>query len=476
MTTILCIGDPHFKVDNITEVDLFIERIVKLAQEQAPDFIVCLGDLLDTHERIHTTALNRAYNFINQLRNISPTYVLVGNHDMCFDADTSIMTWNTKLSLRENKLAKHIEVGDILVGSRLKTVVSLIHGYGNRYEIKQNNACTYIVNSKHILALFDTDMCKYVEMTALQYEKLTTNEQSKLRGYKENMQLSHISIKHIGLGEYYGFEINGDRLFFLADSTVVHNCNNQQFLTENHWMNGMKEWRNVKIADKVIVDNINGEKYVFMPYVAPGRFQEALDTVGDEWKGANIIFAHQEFKGCKMGAFISTDGDEWSVDNPFIVSGHIHSKQTIQDNIYYAGAAMQHAFGESEHNIIPIITVVEDSMEFDEVDLALPRKKIIYKDVEEIEDYNPPESDDKIKLTVSGVYEQFKTFKKTQKYKSLISSGVKIVFKPKKIIHESIMKKTDKEVLSFSHILDGIIKQQDNSNLTDVYEILRKQN
>ena len=28
--------------------------------------------------------------------------------------------------------------------------------------------------------------------------------------------------------------------------------NNQQFLTNNHWMNAMKDWNNVTIIDKVI--------------------------------------------------------------------------------------------------------------------------------------------------------------------------------------------------------------------------------
>ena len=68
-----------------------------------------------------------------------------------------------------------------------------------------------------------------------------------------------------------------------------------------------------------------------------------------------IIFSHQEFSGCKMGAIISIEGDKWSLDYPHIVSGHIHSRQIPQKNIYYPGAAMQHAFGESEKNIIAFL-------------------------------------------------------------------------------------------------------------------------
>jgi len=49
--------------------------------------------------------------------------------------------------------------------------------------------------------------------------------------------------------------------------------NNQQFLTENHWMNGMKEWDNVTIVDVPIVLNHNDAQFIFCPYVPNGRLQ-----------------------------------------------------------------------------------------------------------------------------------------------------------------------------------------------------------
>ena len=80
---VLFIGDPHFKIDNIPEVEVFINKVTELTENKKPDFIVIAGDLLHTHERLHTIALNKAYDFIDKMRTISPTYVLVGNHDMC---------------------------------------------------------------------------------------------------------------------------------------------------------------------------------------------------------------------------------------------------------------------------------------------------------------------------------------------------------------------------------------------------------
>lgn len=334
--TVLFIGDPHFMVSNIPEVDLFIEKMTELALEKKPDLIICAGDLLHTHERLHTIPLNRAYKLIHNMRKISKTYVLVGNHD-------------------------------------------------------------------------------YIQ--------------------------------------------------------------NQQFLTDNHWMNGMKEWYNLVIVDKVLTETINDVLFTFVPYVPPGRFEEALNSLDEDkviWKESDCIFAHQEFFGCKMGAIVSVEGDKWCLDYPEVISGHIHSKQKPQKNIYYSGSAMQHAFGESSKNIIAHLTFEpkQSGYVLDEIDLNLPRKKIIYMDVENVDDYELPVTQDKIKITVSGVYEQFKALKKTKKYKNLVKEGIKVVFKAKKIEHEQKISETIVDETAFSTILNEIIKLEKDTYLYDTYELV----
>ena len=58
-----------------------MERMINLATEREPDLIIIAGDLLHTHERLHTLALNKAYEMVYVMRLIARTYVLVGNHD-----------------------------------------------------------------------------------------------------------------------------------------------------------------------------------------------------------------------------------------------------------------------------------------------------------------------------------------------------------------------------------------------------------
>ena len=336
MINILIIGDPHFKVENIKDVELFIDKIEKLAVEKNPELIVILGDILHDHERLHTIPLNKAYDFINRMRNIAKTYVIVGNHD----------------------------------------------------------------------------------------------------------QINHLV-----------------------------------FLTDNHWMNALKEWNNVIIADKVVYETINDEKIIFVPYVEPGRFEEALNTINDEWKDASCIFAHQEFYGCKMGAIVSEIGDKWDLKNPNIISGHIHSNQKIQENIYYTGSAMQNAFGESEKNIIAYIHLENKNYTLEEIDLEMPRKKIVYMDVEKVDNYIVPENtQDTIKVSVSGEYDEFKTFKKTKKYKELLKSGVKVVFKAKKKEQKLKDEKLNeiinntKDLNNFKEIITNIIISKKDRYLTEIYE------
>jgi len=332
-TSVIFIGDPHFQVSNIEEVEIFVTRITDLVTERKPDIVVIGGDLLHTHERLHTIALNKAYDFVDKMRKITKTYVLVGNHD-------------------------------------------------------------------------------YIQ--------------------------------------------------------------NQQFLTDNHWMNAMKDWKNTVIVDKVIVEVMNNEKLVFTPYVPPGRFEDALNTIGDDWKDASCIFAHQEFYGCKMGAIVSEEGDKWPLDNPYVVSGHIHSRQIPQENIYYSGSAMQHAFGESEKNIIACLEIQNRKYTLDEVDLSLPRKKIVYVDTETIDDFViPTDTEDKIKVSVSGNYNEFKALKKSKKYKEMVKKGVKVVFKPKRldttITKENTIDNIEDERVEFMSILDSIINKEKNEYLKKIY-------
>ncbi len=248
--------------------------------------------------------------------------------------------------------------------------------------------------------------------------------------------------------------------------------NHDQFLSDQHWMNALKQWDNVCIVDKVEhleCSDINAN-FLFCPYVAPGRFQEALETHEFDWRESDIIFAHQEFKGCKMGAIISEDGDEWDIDDPFVISGHIHSKQSPQDNIMYPGSSMQVAYGESNENIILIVDYDDGEIDLTEQILNIPRKRIVYIDTGSFDQYEPPTTEDEIKITIKGKYTDFKAIKKTSKYKKLVKMGFKISYK-----HEKLDITTDKkkaEVKDFTNVLESLVKSSSDEFLNKAYDKL----
>ena len=94
-------------------------------------------------------------------------------------------------------------------------------------------------------------------------------------------------------------------------------------------------------------------------------------------------------------------------------------------------------------------------------------------DVENIDNYVLPETEDKIKITVSGSYDDFKALKKTKKYKKLIKDGIKVVFKPKQIKSSELgIEELEKKETTFNTILDEIINKSKDNYLFETYQLV----
>ena len=212
--------------------------------------------------------------------------------------------------------------------------------------------------------------------------------------------------------------------------------NNRQFLSDEHpftalkYMFDMSTHHAIKgaIVDSTIMRTINGHKFVFVPYVPPGRFREALD-ICPGWDQATCIFAHQEFRGCQMGAIISTDGDIWDLTSPYVISGHIHDYQELQPNILYTGTPIQHAFGDRHDKTISCFTFhspnIRDQIR---IDLGLRRKHIIRITCAEISSYVPQENCD-LKIVISGTSGEIRAIKAHPNIDIWKKLGHRIVYK-----------------------------------------------
>jgi DNA repair exonuclease SbcCD nuclease subunit len=333
----LCIGDPHFKLDNIDDTRQFISNLDKyLSAHEEIDYIVVMGDVLHTHEKLHTVALNIAVDFFKMLvsheRNI---YCLVGNHD--------------------------------------------------------------------------------------------------------------------------------------ATSNTI-------FLTTNHWMNILKGWDYLTIVDYPIKVEIQNSFVVMCPYVPEGRFIEALDKVED-WKDASIIFGHQTINGAKMGMIVAKDIDEWKDCYPILISGHIHDKQIIGDNVYYTGSSLQHSFGEGSDKSLTKFNFRKDIKieEFEEVYLEIKKKKIIYADVSELDEIQEKLKDEvEYKIVLSGNESEFKALKNSTLYKETIGlDNVKdIKFKTKINKKENEIQNEEHQDDDFCKCLEGLVIKSEDPYLISIFEHL----
>ena len=118
----------------------------------------------------------------------------------------------------------------------------------------------------------------------------------------------------------------------------------------------------------------------------------------------------------------------------------------------------------------------EGGYELEEIELNLPRKKIVYLDVDDVDSFKIPNSDDKLRVTVSGNYDQFKALKKTKKYKQMLEKGIKVVFKPDKqsgdVLSDAESTVLEISTTDFSIVLQSIVMDQKDPYVLQAYDLI----
>jgi DNA repair exonuclease SbcCD nuclease subunit len=237
--------------------------------------------------------------------------------------------------------------------------------------------------------------------------------------------------------------------------------NNSNFLTDEHPFNAMKLWPNTYIIDKVSsylftkgtkgqeekegnnnnfqnlregnIPNEDEFRFVFAAYVSPGRLDEALNTIENPYTNVECFFGHQEIMSCKMGAIVSTVGDKWPLENPLLISGHIHDTDMLQPNMIYTGVPLMHSFADRDDKAVSMFTFSKNDenrtvWEQERIDLGLIKKITIYLTPEQIPNYEPP-TNKLVKLVIRGDEASIKTVAKLDKISQLKKQGIKVVFK-----------------------------------------------
>lgn len=234
--------------------------------------------------------------------------------------------------------------------------------------------------------------------------------------------------------------------------------NNTCFLTDDSPFLPCKQWANTTVVDKVHIYN----DIVFVPYVPNGRFMEALKTVDIDEGNVNnyrLFFAHQEFKGCKMGAISSVNGDEWGHEWPLCVSGHIHEYQRPQSNILYPGTPFQLSYGMPPSKGVLFLNT-DDLSKQTFIDLGLPKKLIVHLNPEQLAKYKVLD-DSFVKIICKGDSKVIKEIIKLESVKELLKNPrIRLSIQEERNIKSShVSIKTD--TVAFQKRLTNAISGQD---------------
>jgi len=415
--TVLAIGDPHFKEGNVEQTREMVKSIVRWVKINQPDLIVCLGDVLDKHAKLHTDPLCEAIDFFEQLIKYAPLVIIIGNHDRRNNSDYQ----TDRHPFTAMKKWPRCTVVD-------KTMCQKIKGHLFGY-------VPYVPPGKFINAL---DSMEYQEVDN---DKLVTDPE--LKSAYPDIELGMLTkpvVDPIPLLKSY-YQQDYDK-----------HCGWMDDLTK-HQMAKMIQLQLVTRYIKTVVANdplsnqesmnISLDSDKTQPDKENVTEMEEEDHSHKWWWDCSTIFVHQEFQGAKMGHIESKIGDSWPTDAPLVISGHIHEYQRVQNNILYTGTPIQHSFGDDPHKSISCMkwdpSHTEGGFESaqrqigwyeDRVDLGLIKRKTIRLTPNLVPTWVPPEGY-MIKLIIEGTTGELKALALVSKLAELKKQGIRVILKTK---------------------------------------------
>jgi len=78
----IVVGDLHFKENNVEISTLLKNKIIETVKSENPDFLVILGDTLDSNTSLNSILQTQTHNFLRELYKLVKVYLMVGNHDL----------------------------------------------------------------------------------------------------------------------------------------------------------------------------------------------------------------------------------------------------------------------------------------------------------------------------------------------------------------------------------------------------------
>jgi hypothetical protein len=245
----------------------------------------------------------------------------------------------------------------------------------------------------------------------------------------------------------------------------------------------LREEFQITLVDDLFIGTISDYKFLFVPYVPKNRFLEVLNENNIDFSTISAVFAHQEIAGVHMNTIVSDSTDEWPVDYPPLISGHIHEEQIIGEgsNVYYPGSSMQLSYEESAKNVWLVTYNADDDskkLDIQKYNLGIQTKKQILIDASDFESFDTSRLKNTIvRLKIRGTTDDFKVIRKSKKFKELKNYNVKICYdsistpKEERLLNEGL----NLESLNYFSILDAIVERSDDKYVHKAYKLLKEE-
>lgn len=394
--TVLAIGDPHFRNDNLPEIKEFVTKTVKLITERKPDFVVCLGDILHEHEKISMLPESNAVDFLSTIDDIVPLKVVIGNHDRLNNSDflTGIHPFTALKKWKNTQIADRVI--DCHVAGMRFLFVPYVYPGRFREAIRTLIPPSRGVDMKLIISPIVNEIKSILNLNT------NTNEEivSILGFDKLISETNEAEIKK---------EVARLEVLFQDEVKSKTRQGIQNFL----------------IASLLPINDISDFKYklyydfqfksIYLSKISEQFAIESDKILAEDLKDFTAIFAHQECRGAQMGSIVSEIGDYWPLNFPPVISGHIHDYQQVQNNWLYPGTPMQHKFGDCDDKTVSLITFGSASQSHrfleERIDLQLKKRRIIHIEAKEVRTWVPPNDGFLIKVVVSGTASENRSLK-----------------------------------------------------------------
>jgi ATP-dependent Clp protease ATP-binding subunit ClpC len=216
----------------------------------------------------------------------NPVFVGEPGVGKCLAKGTNVRMFDGSL-----KKVEDIKIGDQLMGidSTPRNVLALGHGHDEMFLVKQKKGNNYVVNFEHILSLVQNENgeTEYKEISVKDWLNQTKTFKNRWKGWKAPVNYKYkpfsqlvtdIEIQSTGVGEYFGFNIDGDGLFLLEDFTVTHNTAIVEGICQRIISNTVpKKLRDARIFSLNMGTLVAGTKF-------RGEFENRLKAIVQELK------------------------------------------------------------------------------------------------------------------------------------------------------------------------------------------------